>query len=69
MLNGDFFGNWTKFFLLRNIRRKATARPVGQTAVLLPERCEKPQLSAPIPVIDSCRAQSHGPDQGDTPAI
>jgi hypothetical protein len=37
MLNGDFFGNWTKFFLLRTIRRKATARPVGQTAALLPE--------------------------------
>jgi hypothetical protein len=37
MLNGDFFGNWTKIFLLRTIRRKATARPAGQTAVILPE--------------------------------
>jgi hypothetical protein len=69
MLNGDFFGNWTNFFLLRTIRRKATARPAGQTAVLLPEGHEKPQLSAPIPVLDSCRGESHGPDPADTPAI
>jgi hypothetical protein len=37
MLNGDFFGNWTKFFLLRTIRRKATTRRTDQTAALLPE--------------------------------
>jgi hypothetical protein len=36
MLNGDFFGNWTKFFLLRTIRRKAAARPGRQTAALVP---------------------------------
>jgi len=30
MVNGEFFGNWTKNFLLRIIRRKATARPVGR---------------------------------------
>jgi hypothetical protein len=37
MLNGDFFSNWTNFFLLRTIRRKATARPADQVAALLPE--------------------------------
>jgi hypothetical protein len=37
MLNGDFFGNWTKNFLLRTIRRKAAAPPAAQTAALLPE--------------------------------
>jgi hypothetical protein len=37
MVNGDFFGNWTKIFLLRTIRRKTTARPVGQTAAILPK--------------------------------
>jgi hypothetical protein len=37
MLNGDFFGNWTKIFLLRTIRREAATRPADQTAALLPE--------------------------------
>jgi hypothetical protein len=37
MLNGDFFGNWTKIFLLRTIRRKAAAPLGAQTAALPPE--------------------------------